>query len=89
MAKKRRNNTATSAIGGLIATIGKVAEIELAAGGNEKATDAFERAADHAEPREAVQHLVEAAAKCLSGMATFAEAGVSEKSDGDSHGAAS
>ena len=26
-------------------------------------------------------HLIEAAAKCLSGMATFAEAGVSEKGD--------
>ena len=34
-------------------------------------------------------HLVEAAAKCLSGMATFAEAGVSEKSDGDGQEAAS
>ena len=43
-----------------------LAEIELAAGGNERATDAFERAADHAEPREAVQHLVEAAASIES-----------------------
>ena len=33
-------------------------------------------------------NIVEAAAKCLSNMATFAEAGVSEKSEDDSHGAA-
>ena len=34
-------------------------------------------------------HIVEAAAKCLSDMATFAEAGVSEKIDEDSQGAGS
>ena len=34
-------------------------------------------------------HIVEAAAKCLSDMTTFAEAGVSEKIEDDSRGAAS
>ena len=33
-------------------------------------------------------HLIEAAAKCLSGMATFAEAGVSEKIEDDGQEAA-
>ena len=43
---------------------GLVARLEKEAGAPDRATDAFERAAEHAEPREAASHLV-AGAECI------------------------
>jgi hypothetical protein len=74
MAKQRRNNSAVSAIAGLVATIGKVAEIELA--GNPEAiadvkemtanlvdsnlTTAMEHLDDNIETKHQVDEVLEA-----------------------------